>query len=348
MPDYGPAGRELPLVARAALLPREGKVVTVWKNTPKDSILVGLSLAQFAITPLLAISWDAVSLPVRVAGGALVTLLMTYNIIVISHLFTHVPWFASVRLNAAVSVVNSVNIGQSVQAYQLTHVRNHHRFNNDRQGDDGTTRDTSSTYRKGKNGQHEPLLPYAFGGAVASIADRVKGVASVVRLWKVGDSEEKLLSLASHREMRRVRELRQIQADRTAHSLSLVVFVSLSWQWTVFCYLPAYFFALTLVNVQNYYRHYGANPEDRASDSVSHYNRVYNFLTFNDGYHQEHHLRPGTHWSQLPGVKDDQRVRLEAQPRVVSPVPAMLGFLDRRRPLLHEPLLHEAEPEGMP
>lgn len=308
----------------------------VWRNTPKDAILVGISLAHFAVVLTLPIIWDTASLPVRIAGGMLLAVLTAYNIIVVSHLFTHVPWFVSNRLNAVVSVINSINIGQSVQAYQLTHVRNHHRFNNDRQGSDGTTLDASSTYRKGKNGQHEPLLSYAFGGAVDSVVGRAKDVAAVARFWKVGTGEERLLSLATSREPRRTRELRQIQADRAAHCLSLVVFATISWQWTVFCYIPAFFIALTLVNVQNYYRHYGANPEDRATDSVSHYSRVYNFLTFNDGYHQEHHLNPGTHWSKMPGVKERQRARLEAQPRIISPVPAMLGFLDRRRPLLHE------------
>lgn len=308
----------------------------IWKNTPKDSILVALSLGQFGVTLTLAITWNTNSLPARVAGGALLTAMMTYNIIVISHLFTHVPWFVSNRLNVVMSLVNSVNIGQSVQAYQLTHVRNHHRFNNDRQGPDGTTRDTSSTYRKGKNGQHQPLMAYALGGAVDSVVGRANDVASTRRLWSVGRGEVQLLSLASRRERRRTRELRQIQADRAAHCLSLVLFATLSWQWTVMCYLPAYFAALTLVNVQNYYRHYGANPEDRAADSVSHYNRVYNLLTFNDGYHQEHHLNPGSHWSQMPAVSSRHRNRLEGQPRVVSPVPAIVGFLYRSRPLLHE------------
>ncbi|SER01451.1 Fatty acid desaturase [Lentzea xinjiangensis] len=307
----------------------------IWRNTPKDAILVGLSLAQFVITPTLALTWDTASLPIRIAGGVLMTLMMAYNIIVISHLFTHVPWFVSNRLNAVVSVVNSVNIGQSVQAYQLTHVREHHRFNNDRQNADGTTRDATSTYRNGKNGGHEPLLPYALGGAVDSMIGRVKDIASVVRLWKVGPGEERLQSLASRRAERRTRELGQIQADRAAGFFSLAAFAALSWEWTLFCYLPAFFLALTLVNVQNYYRHYGANPEDRATDSVSHYSRLYNFVSFNDGYHQEHHLSPGTHWSRMPTVKERQRDRL-AQPRIISPVPAMLGFLDRRRPLLHE------------
>lgn len=308
----------------------------IWKSTPKDSILVGISLAQFAATLTLAITWDTAPYPVKIGGGVLLTLMITYNIIVVSHLFTHVPWFTSERLNAVVSLINSVNIGQSVQAYQLSHVRNHHRFNNDRQSADGLTRDTSSTYRRGKNGQHEPLLSYALGGAVESVVGRAKDVASTARLWKVGQGEKFLLSLASRREKRRNRELRQIQADRAAHCLSLVVFAVISWQWTLLCYLPAFFVALSLVNVQNYYRHYGANPEDRTSDSVSYYNRLYNLIAFNDGYHQEHHLSPGTHWSQMPKVHERNRAKLAAQPRIVSPVPAILGFLDRKRPLLHE------------
>jgi fatty acid desaturase len=232
-----------------------------------------------------------------------------------------------------VSVLNSVNIGQSVQAYQLTHVRNHHRFNNDLPGSDGSTRDTTSTYRE--NGEHAPLVLYALGGAVDSLKDRLLDTLRIVRLWRVGGGETRLRSLASRREIRRARELRQIQADRAAHVLSLALFAAVSWQWTLISYLPAFFVALAMVNVQNYFRHYGANPSERAADSVSHYGRLYNALTFNDGFHQEHHLSPGAHWSQMPDVRERNRAKLDAQPRIVSPVPAMLGFLDRRRPLLH-------------
>lgn len=308
----------------------------VWKTTPKDAVLVLISVGQLAATVALAVTWDDTGLLGRVAGGVLLVAMTAYNVIVVSHLFTHVPWFVSRRLNALVSVLNSVNIGQSVQAYQFTHVRNHHRFNNDRPEAEGTTRDFSSTYRRGTDGQHQPLLPYAFGGAFGSLVGRAQDAATVVRLFAVGRGEKRLLSLASRKEDRARRELRQIQADRAAHSLALVAFALASWQWTLFCYVPAFFCALALVNVQNYYRHYGANPEHRTTDSVSHYGRLYNALTFNDGFHQEHHLNPGAHWSSMPDVHERQRDRLDDQPRIVSPVPAMLGFLDRRRPLLHE------------
>ncbi len=313
----------------------------VWKNTPKDAILAGISVAQLAITVGSAVAWDALPTGVRIATGVLLTMMMAYNIIVVSHLFTHVPWFVSPRLNAAMSVLNSINIGQSVQAYQFTHVRNHHRYNNDRQDADGSTRDRSSTYRKGKNGQHERLLSYAVGGALSSLAGRAAEVAMGVRGWRVTD--ENLLRLASRQPDRRERELRQIRIDRAAHCLALVGFALISWQWTLVCYLPAFACALVLVNVQNYFRHYGADPDSRTTDSVSHYGRFYNLVTFNDGYHQEHHLSPASHWSQMPEVNARHQERLAARPRIISPVPAMVGFLDRRRALLHQSAPESAE-----
>ncbi|APU13116.1 fatty acid desaturase [Actinoalloteichus sp. GBA129-24] len=310
--------------------------MAIWKHSRKDAILAAISVAQFAITFTLASTWNLMPLAGRITGGVLLTAMMAYNTIVVSHLFTHMPWFVSSKLNAVVSIINSVNIGQSVQAYELTHVRNHHRYNNDRPEDGQSTRDRSSTYRHGKNGQHEPLVSYALRGAVDSIISRARELAMVVRLWRVGAREENLLALASKKPDRNRRELRQIQIDRAAHCLALVGLAVISWQWTVLVYLPAFFCALTLVNVQNYYRHYGANPDSRMTDSVSHYGRFYNLVTFNDGYHQEHHLSPATHWSQMPAINARHQERLATQPRIISPVPAMLGFLDRRRSLLHE------------
>ncbi|MFF0487670.1 fatty acid desaturase family protein [Nocardia sp. NPDC004068] len=307
----------------------------IWAHSPKDAVLLGISLSQLAVMIAAALTWSGTGPVVRGSGFLVVTAMMTYNIIVVSHLFTHVPWFVSGRLNAIASVLNSIAIGQSVQAYHLTHVRNHHRYNNDPVGADGTTKDKSSTYRDGRDGDHTPLPRYVLLGALDSLLGRGRELIGVVRLWRLGAADANLLALASNREPRRSRELRQVRADRAAHCLSLVGFAVLSWQWTLFCYLPAFFAALALVNVQNYYRHYGADPSHRGADSVSHYGRVYNRLTFNDGYHQEHHLSPATHWTKLPTVRDRRRDLLDARPRIVSPVPAMLGFLHRGRPLLH-------------
>jgi hypothetical protein len=63
-------------------------------------------------------------------------------------------------------------------------------------------------------------------------------------------------------------------------------------------YLPGWTIGLGLCQLQGYFEH--------ARGTVSHYGRLYNFLFFNDGYHAEHHARPGRHWTQLPRWEIDQ------------------------------------------
>src|SRR4051812_42246231 len=55
-------------------------VMTLWKHSRKDAILVAISVAQFAVTFTLAGTWHSASLAGRIAGGVLLTVMMTYNI----------------------------------------------------------------------------------------------------------------------------------------------------------------------------------------------------------------------------------------------------------------------------
>ena len=307
----------------------------IWKHSYLDVIMLALSVVQFVTTLLLALTWEGASVLIRVAGFVLIVFMCVYNIIVISHLFTHTAWFRSPLLNRLVSMLNSINIGQSVQAYELTHVRNHHRYNNDQQDPFGRTRDLSSTFRHGTGGEHVGAFAYAFVGAIETLLSISRALLSVTRLWRVGAHEKDFLSLFAKSANKRAWELRQVQLDRMVHFLALCLFLAISWKWVLLCYLPAFFVALALVNVQNYYEHYGAAPESRYANSVSYYGSFYNFLTFNDGYHQEHHLRPLAHWTQMRKVKREYQDKLERVERIISPVPAILGAFHRNRQLLH-------------
>ena len=61
-------------------------------------------------------------------------------------------------------------------------------------------------------------------------------------------------------------------------------------------YLPGYVGGLLLCALHGHYEHHRG--------TTSHYGRLYNWLFFNDGYHVEHHARPGVHWSRLPDYRD--------------------------------------------
>lgn len=307
----------------------------VWKHSRWDCVMLAFSVAQFLTMLTLAYWWQDTPALGRVAGFLLLVFMTVYNIIVVSHLFTHAPWFNSPLLNRLVSMLNSVNIGQSVQTYQLTHVRNHHRYNNDQPGVDGRTKDSSSTFRGGVGGEHVGLIRYAFVGALETMVSIARALLPVTRLWRVGENEKEVLSLFAKSSAKRKWEMRQVQLDRMVQFVAVGVFLAISWQWFLLCYLPAFFIALALVNIQNYYEHYGAEPENRYANSVSYYGSLYNFLTFNDGYHQEHHLRPLAHWRQMPRVTVEYGDKLNQEERIVSPVPAILGMLHRNRKMLH-------------
>jgi len=307
----------------------------IWKHSYLDVVMLALSVGQLVTTLLLASIWEGASTLTRAGGFALLVAMMVYNIIVVSHLFTHTPWFRSQSLNRLISMLNSINIGQSVQSYELVHVRNHHRYNNDQPRPDGKTLDISSTFRNGARGEHVSAFRYAFAGALETLIGIGRGLLSVLRFWRVGAHEVELLSLLAKSPRKRAWELRQVQLDRMSHFLALGLFLTISWKWFLFCYLPAFFLALALVNVQNYYEHYGAAPANRYANSVSYYGSLYNLLTFNDGYHQEHHLRPLAHWTQMPRVRREYSDKLQRVERIVSPVPAILGAFHRNRQLLH-------------
>src|SRR5688500_6324696 len=106
----------------------------IWEYSAPGVAMLCSGLAQVQLMAFIAISWARLSLIGWAVSFMLLVAMTVYNIIVVSHLFTHTPWFNSPLLNRLVSMLNSVNIGQSVQAYQLTHVRNHHRYNNDLKG----------------------------------------------------------------------------------------------------------------------------------------------------------------------------------------------------------------------
>jgi fatty acid desaturase len=65
-----------------------------------------------------------------------------------------------------------------------------------------------------------------------------------------------------------------------------------------------YFMSYAVNNANSYGEHWGTLDKrgDTTRDSVGIYSDWYNWFGFNAGLHQEHHHKPGVHWTKLPEV----------------------------------------------
>lgn len=240
------------------------------KHSKYDWFLALLLIYQLAI--LVMPFFIALSTLSLIGLGLVNVLLMGTNYQCIAHNFIHLPFFKSNFLNNLFSVVNTLGIGVPQSMYRLHHL-NHHRFNNQPEGD------WSSTLKYGKNGQEENIFLYSLLGIIRT---------DLVMLFKLGSKNSKLPLM-----------------ELITLSLFLTAAAILNWKLMLFYLLPSYmggqFFALW----ENHCEHHGSNPKDRKRDSVSCYNPLYNFLWFNNGYHQEHHYSPQVHWTEIQKVKDE-------------------------------------------
>ena len=273
----------------------------IWKYSPRDGILFAVTVAQMALNLWLAAWWNERTVPELALLWPVALLLFWYNPIVATHNFLHTPWFASGTINRVYAALNSINLGLPQILYRFHHL-NHHRYENDRPGQDGRTRDHSSTYAFGKNGQHENVIAYCALG-----------------LFRRGTGE-------AYRETTRKGYGRQLSFELVVCLLGLTGYLALCWRYFVFFFLPTFYFGWFLAQLENYYEHFGGLPENRSANSVSYYGRLYNVLFCNEGYHQEHHLQPQLHWSRRPHV----RLQPTSTERVISTFPPLLGFLYRR------------------
>jgi hypothetical protein len=103
-------------------------------------------------------------------------------------------------------------------------------------------------------------------------------------------------------------------------------------------YVPGYLAALGLCLLQGHFEHAGG--------TTSHYGCLYNRLFFNDGYHVEHHRRPGVHWTRLPfeGARDSRSSRWPPVLRWLdTPILELLERIALRSPSIQRYVLRAHE-----
>lgn len=249
--------------------------------------------------------------------GLIYSVSISWNINGISHNFLHNPYFRSPLLNRLFSIMESLTCGFSQVLYKYVHLR-HHQGNSDRPDERGDTIDWLSIYRHGKNGAPENLFKYVF---LSYFRDDPKAIFQETKKYSVTEARWGVA---------------EVVMFLSFYALGFV----LNWKFMLY-FLPFYYFGHCLSYLNGFYRHYGGNPDVPMAWGVSSYNRLYNWLWFNNGYHAEHHFRPKMHWLRMKDFHQqfaaEQR---KAGVHVIAP-PHALGFLAswwRTSPAKSEPL----------
>ncbi len=94
----------------------------------------------------------------------------------------------------------------------------------------------------------------------------------------------------------------QGRLELLAVALSWTLLAVVSPRTFLFAWLPGYALGMALCQAQGHFEH--RHRGQATLPGVSHYNRWYNSLWFNDGFHVEHHRAPSVHWTGLPALRD--------------------------------------------
>lgn len=248
----------------------------IFRHTSKDAVLLiqplmALAITGFMITTDPALWW----IPAGVFQAWLITL--TAN----GPLHHHAHWnlFNYPAVSRAYEYLMSIVVLAKFHTWKSAHIK-HHRFVNDRPVD-GKTKDPTSVFLNGKDNEREPFWNY--------VTTRSN--------WKFND----IINFAPGT---------KIPTDAKK-----------AWQenwairaWILFLFLVNPVYALFMLCVYylgslgdaatSYGEHWGVLDRrgDTTQDSIGIYTPWYNLLAANAGYHQEHHHRPGVHWTKLPEV----------------------------------------------
>jgi fatty acid desaturase len=229
---------------------------------------------------------------------------ISWNINGVSHNFLHNPYFRFGFLNKLFSLLESVTIGFSQTFYETVH-RRHHMGNSDRPDEKGEVVDWLSIYRHGHDGEPENLFSYVF---LSYFRDDPKAIFREIKRRSTSEAWFGVFEIGCF----------------------LALYVAgffINWKFML-CYLPFYYVGHSLSYLNGFYLHYGGNPDVPIAWGVSSYERLYNWIWFNNGYHAEHHYRPRMHWTKMREfhlqIAEEQK---RAGVHVIRP-PHALGFLD--------------------
>ncbi len=271
----------------------------VFKYSVWDATNVAVIPLQAAFFVWLAMAYPTLSVPTLLALVPVVYVLALLNSGA-NHNHYHTPFFRQRWLNVAARLGFSL-LGAPKTPHNLYHGYHH-----------GTKKSWNEASFLQIVGLRRPLLKQVLGFLgfyLDSFGFKYVVLFVLLKRWPVG----RLAAFATpddtvmgERLFKRIKEpatLRAAQLDVLVWVGFRVLLCVIDWKFFVFFFVPATYAVETLRMGEDFMHHWGAaDPDDPKRDAVSCYGRIYNWMTFNLGYHQEHHLRPGEHWLRLPAM----------------------------------------------
>lgn len=249
----------------------------IFNTSPKDSYLVIVTLISLVFPFVFAYNFSQMGILPIVVSSLLMIVLANIHLNTSIHYHIHHPIFVSKLLNRIYELISSSPILIGFQEFKYIHIE-HHKYNNDKIYN-GKIGDPVSTFRFGKDGKEEEFISYIFK-------------SSFTNYFTAPDLIER-----THRMDRN-----KAKYENWIKLLTIFGLLLLNYKF-VPLYILIIYLSWTLNAALSYCEHHNAvDTEDTKRDSTSCYNWVYNFLLFNSGYHQEHHYRPGCHWTKLPEI----------------------------------------------
>jgi fatty acid desaturase len=255
----------------------------IFRNSILDVFLVLYAIVGFMLPFAIAYLVESIWVWVLLTPFQIVYTVVLMNTSMHHH--THVPIFNNKFLNRAYELFVSMPSTIPFQLWKYCHLI-HHKYNNDIQKN-GIVKDPISFYRYGKNGQRENVWSYIVYGLYRDLS---------------GISQRDTDNTCSTKF-----KTPNIKKLFTENVMIVLYFLSIMFVnfWYSIYYLIVILLTLIANNANSYGEHYGAvDHANFRCDSIGSYGRLYNFLCFNSGYHQEHHVKPSLHWSKLPELTD--------------------------------------------
>jgi len=200
------------------------------------------------------------------------TCMISWICAVVTHNTLHSPVFKNRTANRVFQIALTCAYGFPVSEYVPGHNLSHHKF----------TQKRSDLMRTSK---------VQFGWNVANFFAFFPRVGA--------DIFRENYRYVSMMKQRMPRWYRQLIIEMIMCWGTKAVLVALDWKKALLFVVVPHFFAVWGITTVNYLQHDGCDEDDRFNHSRNFVGRIFNWFTFNNGFHGIHHDHPGLHWSLL-------------------------------------------------